>query len=149
MSCHTEALKTLQAQGMRLTAQRAVILEDLFHQRGHRTAEAIYNNVKPRLPGLNLATVYRTLEMLHAARVIAAFDGRDGLTEYELVAPHDGHHHLLCRECGAELDLAAAPIERLRTEICAQFGFEADLEHLIITGLCQTCRQKSAGASAS
>ncbi len=146
MSCHTEALNALQAQGMRLTAQRAMILEDLYHQRGHRTADAIFNNVRSRLPGLNRATVYRTLEMFHDARLIAAFDGQEGVTEYELIAAPAGHHHLVCRRCGAQLTLDAEPVARLAAEISERFGFEPDFEHLIVTGLCAACREQAAAA---
>ncbi len=124
---------------MRLTPQRAMILEDLYHVPGHRTAEAIFASVSGRLPGLNRATVYRTLEMLHAAHVVSVFEGPDGVTGYELVGAEDSHHHLVCRECGKLLKLAAGPIEHLRADICQQLGFHADLDHLVITGLCADC----------
>ena len=52
MTCHKPMLDTLQQRGVRLTAQRALILEDLFHSAGHRTAENIYQHVRDRLPGL-------------------------------------------------------------------------------------------------
>lgn len=142
MSCHTQMLQTLQHQGMRLTAQRALILEDLYHIPGHRTAEKIYHSVNDRLPGLNRATVYRTLDMFRDAHILAAFDGPDGVTEFELVrAEGDLHHHLLCRNCGALLALEIAPVERLKAEIDERFGFEADFSHMVITGLCAQCRQ--------
>ena len=140
MTCHKPMLEELQHQGLRLTAQRALILEDLYHNPGHRTAEDIFEHVSERLPGLNRATVYRTLDLLHHADVLATFPGPQGVTEFELVrTSHDLHHHLVCRGCGLEEALDAAPVEALKAEIRARTGFEADLQHLVITGLCARC----------
>jgi Fur family transcriptional regulator, ferric uptake regulator len=133
-------LEALQQRGIRLTAQRALILEDLFHMSGHRTAENIYEHVSERLPGLNRATVYRTLDLLHEAGVVTAFLGPEGITEFELVrCEGDLHHHLICRRCGAEFALDAASVDRLKAEIAEQFGFQADLDHMVVTGLCAGC----------
>ncbi len=140
MTCHKATLETLQRQGVRLTAQRALILEDLFHHPGHRTAEDVFRHVSDRLPGLNRATVYRTLELLHGAGVVVTFPGPDGVAEFELVRSEDEmHHHLVCRRCGAECALDGAPVDRLKAEIYERFGFEADLDHVVITGLCAHC----------
>ncbi len=140
MSCHKELLAALQKQGMRLTAQRAMILEDLHHHPGHHTAEEIYRRVSEGLPGLNRATVYRTLDLLHGAHVVSAFEGADGVMHFELVpAGAAAHHHLHCRRCGCELALDAAPVERLRAEIRARYNFAAELDHMVIEGLCAEC----------
>ncbi len=145
MSCHKAALESLQEQGVRLTAQRALILEDLYHHSGHRTAEDVFHNVSERLPGLNRATVYRTLELFRDAHVVTAFNGPDGIIVFELVrGGEDHHHHLICSVCGAELALEPAPIEELRVEILARTGFQADLRHLVFTGLCANCLERRA-----
>jgi Fur family transcriptional regulator, ferric uptake regulator len=140
MTCHKQMLEELQSQGLRLTAQRALILEDLYHNPGHRTAEDIFVHVSERLPGLNRATVYRTLEMLHHADVLTTFAGPQGVTEFELVrTSHDQHHHLVCRNCGAEEALDPGPVEALKAEIRRRHGFEAGMQHLVISGLCARC----------
>jgi Fe2+ or Zn2+ uptake regulation protein len=79
MSCHKPMLADLREHGVRLTAQRALILEDLYHHPGHCTADAIFARVSQNLPGLNRATVYRTLELLHAAGVVSASSGPEGV----------------------------------------------------------------------
>ncbi|TET53907.1 MAG: transcriptional repressor, partial [Anaerolineales bacterium] len=51
------------------------------------------------------------------------------------------HCHLVCRRCGrvieADHDLVA-PLER---DLAEQHGFEADLGHFAIPGLCVDCRE--------
>ena len=144
MSCHEPRLASLREHGIRLTAQRATILEDLYHHSGHRTAEEIYRHVRPRLPGLNRATVYRTLELLHGAEVVTASIGSDGITEFELVREEgEQHHHLHCRRCGAQQTLPVEPVEALKAEIQRRTGFKADLDHLLIAGLCVNCASHS------
>jgi len=133
-------LEALHQQGVRLTAQRALILEDLYHHRGHRTAEDIFRDVSGRLPGLNHTTVYRTLELLTDAHVVTTFHSPEGTIGYELVqGGGEPHHHLHCRACGAEVALDLEPVDALRQEILARAGFHADLDHLVITGLCASC----------
>lgn len=144
MTCHKPMLESLKQQGLRVTAQRALILEDLFHNPGHRTAEDVYKNVSERLPGLNRATVYRTLEMLHEASVVLTFPGPEGITEFELVrSVEELHHHLVCRKCGAEYALGNEPVEALRSAILNRFGFHADLDHIVVSGLSATCAAAS------
>ncbi len=143
MSCHKATLERLQQQGIRVTVQRSVILEDLFHSPGHRTAEAIYQHVSDRLPGLNVATVYRTLELFREAGLVVTHQGQEGVTEFELVrSGGDLHHHLICRQCGTEYALDAEPVEQLKAAICERFGFHADLDHIVIAGLCARCLEE-------
>jgi Fur family ferric uptake transcriptional regulator len=140
MSCHEPRLASLREQGIRMTAQRALILEDLYHHPGHRTAEEIYRRVASRLPGLNRTTIYRTLDLLHDAGIVTTSVGQEGLTEFELVREQgEQHHHLHCRRCGAKLILDSGPVEALKAEIASRYGFRAELDHLRLNGLCSEC----------
>ena len=140
MSCYKPMLASLQQQGFRLTSQRALILEDLFHNPGHRTVEDIFQRVSARLPGLNRATIYRTLELLREVNLVAASPGPEGVTQFEFVRTDgDLHHHLVCRRCGVQIDLGAEPVEQLKSAILHSQGFHAALDHLHIRGLCAAC----------
>jgi len=133
-------LADLREHGVRLTAQRALILEDLYHHPGHCTADAIFGRVSQNLPGLNRATVYRTLELLRDAGVVSAGSGREGVNHFELLqGVAQQHHHLHCRGCGVELHLETEPIDALKAEIARRSGFQAELDHLYINGLCAAC----------
>jgi Fe2+ or Zn2+ uptake regulation protein len=50
MSCHTPSRAELREHSARLTAQRALILEDLYHHPSHCTVDAIFGRVSQRLP---------------------------------------------------------------------------------------------------
>jgi Fur family ferric uptake transcriptional regulator len=144
MSCHEPRLTYLREHGVRLTAQRALILEDLYHHPGHRTADEIFQRVGPQLPGLNRATIYRTLELFRDTGVVTASVGENGVTEFEVMREGgESHHHLHCRRCGAKLTLETGPVEALQADIARRYGFRAELDHLRISGLCAGCLARS------
>jgi len=139
-------LATLHERGLRRTPQRTAILEQLCHNHGHHTAEHLFRLARRQLPDLNLATVYRTLETLRAARVVTAIVTPEGLTEFELNSPEVRHHHLRCRCCGGEWRLPPQPVERLEAWIGSHGAFQPELDHLVITGLCTACAKRAASS---
>ena len=138
MSDRSPGSTLLKTPGRRCTPQRVLILAELQRRQGPCTAAEVFEAVRSRLPGLNRATVYRTLALLQASGLVATFEGRHGLTEFEWIRGGDCHR-LHCRRCGATLTLAAAPVEALKADILRAHGFHAELEHLHISGLCAAC----------
>jgi Fur family ferric uptake transcriptional regulator len=61
--CHTY-IQALRNLGYRITPQREMIIEALAHSSHHVTAEEIYAQVHQRAKAVNIATVYRTLDLL-------------------------------------------------------------------------------------
>ncbi len=50
------------------------------------------------------------------------------------------HHHLVCRECGATVEVEGAAVEAWTRSIAEEHGF-ADVSHsLEIFGTCPSCR---------
>ena len=54
----------LRNRGYRITPQREMIVQALAHQSSHMTAEEIFAVVRTQTQAVNLATIYRTLDML-------------------------------------------------------------------------------------
>jgi Fur family ferric uptake transcriptional regulator len=110
----------LRARGYRLTPQRQLVLQAVDTLE-HATPDDILTEVRRTATGVNISTVYRTLELLE-----------------EL----NHHMHLVCRDCDqvTETDVAlAAPfVESLR----AAHGFETDMKHFAIFGRCAACSRK-------
>ena len=50
------------------------------------------------------------------------------------------HHHLICRGCGSVSSLDEHHLDAFSDTLMRETGFEADLEHIAIFGLCSTCR---------
>ena len=59
----------LREQGFRITPQRQLVLESV-NQLGHGTPEEILSSVQKTASGVNLSTIYRTLEVLESVGLI-------------------------------------------------------------------------------
>ena len=143
MSHHEQKFaEKIRAQGYRLTPQRQLVLDTLCAMGGHATAGAVYDQVSAQMPALNQATVYRTLEFFAELRRVARSD-IGGQTVYEIVG-ESPHYHLVCRCCNHVYELAADQLGDLADWLQAEHGFQADLDHLIITGICADCQPPAA-----
>ncbi len=85
--------------GVRMTRQRAIILQALCELGGHASAEDVYEQATLHRRDVDLSTVYRTLERLRDLRILSQTDLGRGYAEYEIVADQP-HHHLICQGCG-------------------------------------------------
>jgi Fur family ferric uptake transcriptional regulator len=139
--CHT-LLDTLRQRGYRLTPQREMIVEALAHADGHVTAEEIYAQVSDRTRTVNIATVYRTLDLLVATGLTSRIDLWDGRVVYT-TAQHGPHIHLVCRGCGEIFNADHKLVDTLDDQLCAEYNFQADLQHLSISGVCANCQSQS------
>jgi len=139
MSHHHNLMADLRQRGVRLTPQREMILDAIHHEDEHLTADEIYQRVQARSPAINIATVYRTLELFKDLHIIHEINLGD-CTRYEL-CQDEPHHHLVCQACGATISLDHAILAPLESKLKKQFGFKAHMEHMVIYGQCAKCQQ--------
>ena len=139
---HCQSLLTdLRQRGFRITPQREMIVEIIAHSNTHLTAEEIYAQVSQRTQTVNLATVYRTLELLVETGAISRIDLGQGQVSY--AAQHHGPHiHLVCRCCGAVIDASQGLLETLQEQLQDKYQFTADLQHISIPGVCAACQEE-------
>ena len=133
--------------GHRLTAPREAILEILIRSRKHLSAEDVYMQVHKVYPGIGLATVYRTLELLRQMGLVSKFHFGDGRSRYE-VAEGPGvqhHHHMVCRNCGRIIDCSELideqeeAIKRLERTVSKKHKFKIESHQIQFFGLCEKC----------
>jgi len=122
----------LRARGLRVTAQREQVLAAV-RELGHATPEQIGEQV----PGVDVTTVYRTLELLEEIGLVRHAHLGHGAPSYR--PAEDDHIHVVCHTCGKVVDadpnLVDAMAERLRTER----GFHLDRSHFTVFGRCRDC----------
>jgi len=116
-----------------------LLLDAICEGNGHTTLDEIYERVKAKAPGINQATVYRTLDFLCELRMVVSAE-IEGHTVYE-IASETPHHHLICRSCGSSHELTDYHFHELRDHLLREHGFKADLDHLAITGVCKNCKE--------
>lgn len=130
----------LRKLGYRMTPQRAVVLSAIENSQDHVTAEEIYTQVAGKCPRLNISTVYRTLELLKKVGLLYEINLGEGRVGYH---PEDKghHHHLICRKCGAIIDVSESVMFPIEAILLQAFNFKADLKHMAIFGLCENCQK--------
>ena len=138
MTKHNAVLDTLREAGYRLTPQRVMVLQAIAESDRHLTAEAIHQRVTQLYPYLDIATVYRILHLLKRLHLVTEIALGDGSAQYEVAEPNK-HHHMVCRACGGAYDLSPSYLEEFRSRLINEFGFEPDLEHFAIGGICALC----------
>ena len=134
-------LDLLRNYGVRVTAQRAIILEVLSEVRGHHhlTAQEIFGIAQGRLPALNVGTVYRTLEALTDAGLTEQMITGANLVRFSLKDPAHEHCHLSCRRCQRVLEFDSAMMGDVASLVKQRYGFTIDVSHLTMLGICKDC----------
>jgi Fur family ferric uptake transcriptional regulator len=138
---YNEVLDTLRSRGLRMTPQRRAIVSEVMRASGHISPATIARRVESEMPGVNPSTVYRTLTLLEDVGVLQHSHLETG-AEYH--RSEDAQHvHLTCHRCGRDDALSLDEAGKLHTLIRRHRGFEADLTHFAITGLCAECAAAS------
>jgi len=138
MNRRREITGKLSELGYRLTPQRLMILSAIENSDNHISAEEIYAQIVARYPNVNISTVYRTMELLKRLGLVTETDLGEGRVRYH-PTEKGHHHHLVCRECGATIDLDDSLLAPLKNALLREYNFMADLKHLAIFGRCVKC----------
>jgi Fur family ferric uptake transcriptional regulator len=133
----SDVLELLRSKGLRMTPQRRAIVSEVMRTQGHISPAAIARKVQGDLPGVNASTVYRTLTLLEEVGVLQHSHLETGAEYHKRDEAH--HVHLTCHRCGRDDALSIAEAAKLSDLIHRHHGFQADLTHFAITGLCADC----------
>ena len=133
-----DIISRLNEQGHRLTPQRMMIVSAIENSEDHISADEIYSQIVAKYPNVNISTVYRTLELLKRLGLVTETDLGGGRVRYH-PADKGHHHHLVCQECGAIIDLDELLLSSLKGTLLREYKFSADLRHLAIFGRCVNC----------
>jgi len=127
----------LREHGFRITPQRQLVLEAVETLR-HGTPEEILVEVQQTASGVNLSTVYRTLEVLEAVGLVTHAHIGHGAPTYHAIDEHV-HIHLVCDQCGNVDSVPAAVADAFASDLLETYGFRTDISHVSIHGRCAAC----------
>jgi Fur family ferric uptake transcriptional regulator len=130
--------RVLREAGFRVTDQREVILDAVCAGSGHSTLKEIYLRAQERITSLDRSSVYRALKLFVELGLVVAGVNIDGEDVYEITQA-DPHHHLICRQCGAEQEIAHDVIEGLYAAMHERYRFRVTSDHLVLFGVCARC----------
>ena len=128
----------------RNTWQRERVREALSDARGFVSAQSLHATLRDENTGIGLATVYRTLAGLAAQGAADSLQSPEGEALYRACTSTGHHHHLICRNCGLTVEIAATEVEQWARQTASEHGF-TDARHIVdIFGLCAACTAASA-----
>ena len=95
----------------------------------------------PRGAG-DLATVYRSIQLLDRLGAVKRFEFGDGVARFALVDErHQGHqHHLVCTRCASMVEIGDCVVRELEEQVATQSKFTAVTHRLEFFGICPACQ---------
>ena len=87
--------------GFRRTAPRQAVFDVVREADGYVSADEVFMEVYRRLPGVGIATVYRTLQLLSELGVVIKVASEDGKARYTIADEAASPHRIVmvCRNC--------------------------------------------------
>jgi Fur family ferric uptake transcriptional regulator len=105
-----------------------------------RSAQEVHELLARRGSGIGLATVNRTLALYADHGLLDVLRREDGEAIYRRCS-ETHHHHLVCRSCGATVEVEGPAVERWASAVAAAHGF-SELSHTLeVVGTCADCRR--------
>ena len=138
-------ISKLKKSGYKLTPQRQAIVDTIIDSVGkHLTVEEIFDIVKVRRPEIGLATVYRTIMLMHEENIVTRLDLKDGTARYELTRSNEEHthHHLVCIKCSKVYEFMGDLLDPLEEEIGKKYNFKILDHSLKFYGICNECAKE-------
>jgi Fur family ferric uptake transcriptional regulator len=121
---------------------RRLLLEALYAAEQPIRAEAL----AARLPGADLASVYRNLDTLDELGLVRHVHLGHGPGLYSLAAPKD-LEFVTCERCGAFEAFDALRLDAARALVEQELGYHARFTHFPIVGVCAACQSTPEGGS--
>ena len=132
--------RVLNAPGMRVTNQRALILEIIRQGRGHLDADEVFRQARQKHPRLSLSTVYRALQKFKDLGLVEEVHFDESHHHYEMKSSAE-HHHLVCLGCGRVVEFKYPFARLIKRDVDEARNFEITGGEVRIEGYCPSCQK--------
>ena len=128
----------MRAAGLRVTRPRLAILAEVA-EHPHADVEAIAAGARTRVGSLSTQAVYDAVHALTEAGLLRRIEPAGSRTRFE-IQTGDNHHHLVCRACGAIVDVECATGRAPCLAASDDAGYEVDEAEVTYWGRCPECQ---------
>jgi Fur family ferric uptake transcriptional regulator len=135
--------KYLQRSGLKLTAERQAVFDELFARHEHLEPDEILVRLRGKGKKISRATIYRTLELLFDSGIVGRVRTGESGYRYERLRAGEHHDHLICNGCGRVIEFFEPRIESLQDEVCERYGFLPLSHSHQMRGICKQCRPRA------
>ncbi len=134
----------LRKKGFKVTPQRLAIYNALCNTKSHPNAEMIFNKLQPYYPTMSLATIYKTVDILHEIGLINILNVGEDAFRYD--AKIEPHAHICCTECG-RIDDVTVNLDNCIEKTSEQTSYDINRYQLYLYGICAECKMKKVKVS--
>ena len=135
-----DLLSQIKKKGHRVTRSRELIckiLENSGH--AHFTVDELYKKVTKKNTDIDLATVYRTLELLGEIGLIAHLHQAHGSGIYFL-KNNENTMHIICLDCNKIIDVSSKSYNKINDLLMNETQFKLIRNNFIYSGVCGNCK---------
>jgi Fur family ferric uptake transcriptional regulator len=132
-------VQQLSRSGYRITQPRRAVIRALLDDGGYSSPTEVHERAKVYYPTVGLVTVYRTLDLLAEMGFVRRIHAEQGCHGFAS-ASHGHRHHVVCRQCGATVEVEGCDLSPFLARVGQDTGFKIE-EHLLeLVGLCPSCQ---------
>jgi Fur family ferric uptake transcriptional regulator len=127
-----------RAPDRRPTRQRRAVTAAVESFDDFRSAQEVHEVLRARGEHVGLSTVYRTLQAMADAGELDVLRAENGEAVYRRCSASH-HHHLVCRSCGATVEVEGPAVEKWTRAVATAHGYRAVSHTLEVFGTCPEC----------
>ena len=131
----------LSSNGLKVTPQRLAVYEALANTKEHPNAEMIFNGLQATYPTMSLATVYKTIDILHEIGLVQILNAGEDSFRYD--ADVSEHAHIRCVECGRVDDVFDLDTAKFNDQIQQNTKYRLVGQQFYFYGICADCQKSS------
>lgn len=137
LSANEETLsQRLRTAGLKVTRPRLLVLGLLYELEGHHAVDHLVQELERRQTPLPRASVYNVMGALLSRGLVVLADAGPGHAVFE--AQRVWHHHFVCLDCGAVIDVPCVKGEKTCLQPAQAPGIVEEAQ-IIFRGHCTKC----------
>jgi Fur family ferric uptake transcriptional regulator len=134
----------LKKNKMFFTKERTQLLDFIFQQQGHFSADELMFEVQKAGVKVSRATLYRSLNQMVDAGILAESDFGHGHTHYEIAVGNKPHVHLICTDSGEVREVHSRKLEDALNDLARREGFKIKRFKIQVFGVSKNSRKAAA-----
>jgi len=124
---------------LKITPQRTLIFDALVNDKGHPTADIVFQRVRKKIPNISFDTVSRTLLSFVDMGLLKVVEGYGRPKRFD--TDLDSHHHFQCLKCNKIIDFCNTGFDALEIPKEIKRRFTVTGKKVVLEGLCDSCKR--------